>query len=64
MQLERRTVVHLRLRKFSPKCENFTWYIVLRVGRTEQNARHNRNALRSCRDIGADRFIDRWAGEL
>jgi hypothetical protein len=64
MHLERRTVVHPGLRKFSSQGENFTWYIILRVGRSEQNAWNNRNALRPCRDIGADRFIDGWAGEL
>ncbi len=43
MQLECRTVMHLCLWKFSPYGENFTRYIVLRVGGSEQNARDNRN---------------------
>jgi len=64
MQLKCRTVVHLGLGKFSSQCENFAWQIVLRVCGGKQNARYNRHSPRSCSDIGTDRLIDGWAGEL
>lgn len=64
MQLEWHPVVHFCLRKLLLQCENFTRQIVFRVGSSEQNTRHNRDAARSRSNIGADRLINSWAGEF
>ena len=64
MQLEWHSVVYFCLRELLLQCEHLTRQIVFRVGRTEQNTRHNRDAARSRSDIGADRLTNSRAGEF
>src|ERR1700756_3559691 len=64
MQLKRYPVVHFCLRELLLQRENFTRQIVFRVGGSEQNTRHNRDAARSRSDICADRLINSRTGEF